>query len=230
MLGASGSYLPWEFWLVVTRLGEAQLALPTALALAAWLAMTGERRAAAVWLTLFGLAFGLTTASKIAFIGWGVGSARWNFTGVSGHAMHAAAVLPLLLRCATGAQPRSVRALALALGLAVAALVAASRVVLGAHSASEALAGLVLGAAASMLTVALHAVPARPLPHWLLALLLGAQLLNPFALPTLPTHDVVTRLALAVSGHEHPYTRALLRRRGDCWVPDWTSGHGRTCS
>ena len=70
MLGASGSYLPWEFWLVVTRLGEAQLALPTALALAAWLAMTGERRAAAVWLTLFGLAFGLTTASKIAFIGW----------------------------------------------------------------------------------------------------------------------------------------------------------------
>jgi membrane-associated phospholipid phosphatase len=229
MLFTIASHLPLDFWNFVNRLGEAQLLLPTALALAGWLALTGERRAAAVWLTLFGLAFGLTMASKIAFIGWGVGSAWLNFTGVSGHAMHSAAVLPLLLRCAAGARPPGVRVLALALGLALAALIAVSRVVIGAHSMSESVAGFALGSAASMLTVALHAVPARPLPHWLLAVLLAAQLLNPFAAPILPTHGMVTQLALAVSGHDRPYTRAMLHQRGDCWVPDWTTARGRSC-
>lgn len=222
--------LPWEFWLVVTRLGEAQVMLPTALALGAWFALAGERRAAVAWMGCFGLAFGITSATKIAFIGWGVGIPRLNFTGVSGHAMHAAAVLPMLLRCAAAGGPRALRAAAVALGLALAALVAASRVVIGAHSASESLAGLALGAGATGLALASGAIPARPLPHWFLGALLAAHLLNPVAAPSLRTHDLVTRVALAVSGHERPYTRQMLRKRGDCWVPDWTTGPGRSCS
>jgi membrane-associated phospholipid phosphatase len=230
MLSGSAIRLPWEFWQVVTRLGEAQMLLPTALALGAWLALSGERRAAVVWTTLFGLAFGLTTASKIAFIGWGVGIPRLNFTGVSGHAMHAAAVLPLLARCATAASAPRVQGLALAVGYGLAALVAMSRIVIGAHSLSESVAGFALGGAASALTIALHVIPMRPLPHWLLAVLMAALLINPFAAPSLPTHGIVTRLALAVSGHEQPYTRAMLRKRGDCWIPDWTTGRGWSCS
>ncbi len=230
MLGGSGFRLPLEFWQVVTRLGEAQLLLPTALALGAWLALSGERRAAWVWMALFSLAFGVTTASKIAFIGWGVGIPRLNFTGFSGHAMHAAAVLPLLLRCATSASTPRVRVLALALGFALAALVAMSRMVLGAHSLSESLAGFALGGAASGLTIALHVIPPRSLPGWLLAVLLGAQFINPLAAPSLRTHDLVTSVALAASGHERPYTRGMLRKRGDCWIPDWTTGRGRSCS
>lgn len=231
MLAAGAPHLSWEFWLAVTRLGEAQLLFPTALALAAWFAMAGERRAAKLWLLLFGLAFGLTTASKIAFIGWGVGIPSLNFTGFSGHAMHSAAVLPLLLRCATAGRSRSTQSLAMAAGLAVAAVVATSRVVLGAHSVSESVAGFALGAAASLLTVALHATPARPIPHWLLGVLLAAQLLNPVAAPSLPTHDVVTVVALSLSGHEKPYRRGMLRKRGDCWVPDWSAtSAGRSCS
>ena len=231
MLAASAPHLSWEFWLVVTRLGEAQLLFPTALALAAWFAMAGERRAATLWLGLFGLAFGLTTASKVAFIGWGVGIPRLNFTGFSGHAMHSAAVLPLLLRCAMVGHSRPVQALAVAAGLIVAAVVATSRVVIGAHSVSESIAGFALGAAASLLTVALHATPSRPIPHWLLAVLLAAQLLNPLAAPSLGTHGMVTHLALAVSGHDRPYSRAMLRQRGDCWVPDWSAtSAGRSCS
>jgi hypothetical protein len=230
MLGGSGIHLPLDFWQIVTRLGEAQMLLPTALALGAWLALSGGRRAAIVWMTLFGLAFGLTTASKVAFIGWGVGIPRLNFTGVSGHAMHAAAVLPLLLRCATSASAPRVQGLALAFGYALAALVAMSRIVIGAHSLSESVAGFALGGAAAALTIALHVIPPRPLPRWLLAVLLAALLANPFAAPSLPTHGMVTRLALAVSGHEQPYTRAMLRKRGDCWIPDWTAGAGWSCS
>lgn len=223
--------LPWGFWIVVTRFGEAQLLLPTALVLGGWLAAAGARRSAVLWLGLFGLAFTLTTASKVAFIGWGVGIPRVNLTGISGHAMHAAAVLPLLLRCLAGTTGgRALRVAAVMLGLALAALVALSRVVIGAHSASESIAGFVLGAAASSLTLALAAIPPRPVPRWLLALLLAAQLLNPVAAPSLRTHDLVTRVALWVSGHDRPYTRQMLRQRGDCWVPDWTTGPGRSCS
>lgn len=230
MLDGSGIHLPLKFWLVVTRLGEAQLLLPTALALGAWLALSGERRAAVVWLTLFGLAFGVTTASKIAFLGWGVGIPRLNFTGFSGHAMHAAAVLPLLLRCATAARGSRLQVFAVTLGYALAVLVAVSRNVIGAHSLSETVAGFALGGAASALTIAWHVIPPRPLPRWMLGVLLAAQLINPVALPSVDTHDVVTMVALAAAGHERPYTRGMMRKRGDCWVPDWTTGRGRTCS
>jgi len=202
-----------DFWPLVTRFGEAQLMLPSALALVAWLAWAGERRTAVLWVSLLSLAVVLTTASKIAFIGWGVGIASLNFTGFSGHAMHAAAVFPLILRCLTASSARPTRRFAVALGFALAALVAVSRVVVGAHSASEVLAGFALGGAASALALAFGSVPQQHLPRWLLAVLIGAQLANPAAVPTLPTHDMVTRLALVVSGHDRPYTRSMMLRR-----------------
>jgi len=210
---AYASLLPAGFWPVVTRFGEAQLMLPSGLALVAWLAWAGERRTAALWCALIALAVGLTTASKIAFIGWGVGSASLNFTGVSGHAMHAATVFPLLLRCFTASSAPPTRRFAVAAGYALAALVAVSRAVIGAHSPSECVAGFALGSAASAFALTLGTVPQKNLPRWLLAALVAAQLLNPAAAPTLPTHDIVTRLALSVSGHERPYTRAMLLRR-----------------
>jgi membrane-associated phospholipid phosphatase len=227
---ASYFRLPWGFWEFVTRLGEAQLLTPTALALGAWLAWTGARRSAGLWLALFGFAFTLTSATKIAFIGWGVGIPRLNFTGISGHAMHAAAVLPLLLHSLAAARGRATRGAAVAAGYVVAAIVALSRFVLGAHSPSESVIGFALGGAASALTLVLAHLPARALPHTLGFVLVAAQLLNSLAAPSVRTHDIVTRVALAVSGHERPYTRGMLRKRGDCWVPDWATSAGRSCS
>ena len=202
-----------HFWPLVTRFGEAQLMLLSALALVAWLVWLGERRTAAIWASLVGLAVALTTTSKIAFIGWGVGVASLNFTGVSGHAMHAAAVFPLLLYCFTSARGHRAHVLALMLGLGIAALVAVSRVVIGAHSPSESIAGFLVGGAASGLAVVFGRVPRRPLPHWLIGLLAAAMLLSPTAAPSLPTHDMVTHLALWVSGHEKPYTRKMMLQR-----------------
>ena len=199
-------------WLTVTRLGEAQLMLPTALALVGWLAWTGERRSALVWLALLSLAIGLTTASKIAFVGWAVCIPRLNFTGFSGHSMFSAAVFPLLLRCLAASGERPTQRAAIALGYAVAALVAMSRVAVGAHSPSEAIAGFALGSVASALALALGSVPRRHLPRWLLAVLIAAQFLNPAAAPSLPTNDMVTQLALWMSGREKPYMRYMMLR------------------
>lgn len=223
--------LPWGWgwgpWQVVTRLGETQLLFPTAVALGAWLAIAGERFSAWLWLSLFALAFSVTMATKVAFIGWGIGVPRLNMTGFSGHAMHAAAVFPVLLRCLTSARAAPVQWIAVAAGFAIAALVAVSRYAIGAHSASESVAGFVVGSVASALTLAWAEIPHRPLPRWLFAVLIAAQLLNPVAAPTLPTHGMVTRVALGLSGYDKPYPRAWLKTRGDCWVP---RARGPSCS
>jgi membrane-associated phospholipid phosphatase len=213
MAFALNTVLPPQIWFLITRFGEAQLMLPTALLLVGWLATVGERPTAALWAGLLGLAIGLTTASKIAFIGWGIGSPALNFTGVSGHAMHAAAVLPLLMRCLTAPAGRPLQRTAVALGYALAALVAVSRVAVWAHSSSEAVAGFALGSAASALALRFGNVPQLMLQRWLLATLVVACVVNPAAAPSLPTHDLVTHVALWVSGNEQPYTRGMMLKR-----------------
>lgn len=179
MPGATPFAMNSALWPLVTRLGEAQLMLPSALALVAWLAWVGERRSAALWLGLVSFAIALTTASKIAFVGWGIGSATLNFTGFSGHAMFATAVFPLLLRCLAASSSRATQHAAVAAGFAIGAVVAVSRVAVGAHSVSEAIAGFALGGGASALALALGTVPQQHLPRWLLGGLIAAQLLNP---------------------------------------------------
>lgn len=89
-----------HFWHVLTRLGEAQILLPLALLAGLALMRTAQARPQAVrWLSLLLAAAFVTTLSKVAFIGWGIGWRAFDFTGVSGHAMFAAAVYPVD-RCA----------------------------------------------------------------------------------------------------------------------------------
>jgi hypothetical protein len=129
-------------WYLLTRLGEAQILLPAMLALLLWLAAQPATRPLA-WRWALGtlLATAITTATKIAFIGFGVGIARIDFSGLSGHAMFAASLLPLmvaLLRAQGGAR---LSAGSLLPGALLALLIAVSRVRVGAHSWSEVLLG-----------------------------------------------------------------------------------------
>jgi membrane-associated phospholipid phosphatase len=201
------------FWHGITRLGEALILLPAAGALVWWLARRARgQRMAVQWLLLVTLAALLTTATKVAFIGWGVGSAQFNFTGVSGHAMFATAVYPLLLRTAVStASPYWHRA-AILLGYLMALLIGISRVKVGAHSWSEVFAGWLVGGAASALALWLASVPRSPAPRWLLVGVVAWLIAMPLGAPKSPTHDWVTRLALAMSGREVPYTRRDLFR------------------
>ncbi len=133
---------PHPFWFAVTRLGEAQVMLPAAAALLVWLALRPSGRPlVGWWLGLMVAAVAVTTASKIAFIGFGLGLAELDFTGVSGHAMFAAVVYPLVFRVLTADRPAAWQRASLLAGIALAALVGYSRLVLGAHSLSEVLAG-----------------------------------------------------------------------------------------
>ena len=189
-------------WQTITRLGEAQLLLPAFAAMLCWLAAwLRARRNAVVWLAAVGAAALLTTVSKLAFIGWGLGYAPWDFTGISGHAMFAAAVLPLLMSAAFAAASPRGRALAILCGYLLAGLIAWSRVEVQAHSVSECWTGWLLGSLASAL--ALHFAPppaGRRAPLLLSGLLAAGLLVGVAEAPPSRTHDAVTALSLWLSG------------------------------
>src|SRR5882757_5482635 len=149
-----------HFWHLLTRLGEAQIQLPAALLAALVMLRHPDARPLAVWwMALLGVAALVTTASKVAFIGWGIGWPELNFTGISGHAMFASAVYPLLLGTLASNAPSWGRHLAIVAGYALAILIAGSRVVVGAHSVSEVLAGLLVGGTVSVAALAWARLP-----------------------------------------------------------------------
>lgn len=200
-------------WLLFTRIGEAQMLLPAMAAALAWLWLSPESRPLAKAWVLAGLVVtAVTTASKIGFIGYEFGWAAIDFTGFSGHSMFAALILPVLARIAAGRAAPPWPRIAVALGYALAAAIAYSRIVTQAHSTSEALAGFVLGGAASAWALlATRSSVAGP-PAWLLAALLAWMLAMPVGAPPSRTHDWVTAISLELSGRAVPYTRHKMHR------------------
>jgi membrane-associated phospholipid phosphatase len=207
--------LPLHLWYAITNLGGAGLTLPLAFAIALWLLSGYSWRMAASWLLLLGASIGLVTLTKIAFLGWGMGVRELDFTGVSGHAMLSTAVYPVaFFLMLQGVRP-AWRAAGVAAGLAMGVAVGFSRVVLEAHSPSEAVAGFVVGALTALIFVR----------YWWNAesgrLSAAAVTLSLVALTfalhnvRVPTHRWVTNLALTVSGHEQPYVRARWKANRD---------------
>ena len=201
-------------WALFTRLGEAQILLPAMAAALLWLLRTPRTRPlAAIWLLSTSAAALLTLGTKVAFIGWELGFAPLDFTGLSGHAMFAGAIWPVLVRIAAGRAPRPWPRLAIAFGVLLAVGIALSRVVTGAHSASEALLGLLFGLAASALALRRTQAPEAPTPGWLAVGLAAWMLALPVAAPPSRSHDLVTQLSLKLSGRSAPYTRHAMHRQ-----------------
>jgi membrane-associated phospholipid phosphatase len=140
-----------HYWPLLTRLGEMQLLVPAAL-IAIWRMHrdADARPLAGWWLLSLAVATLITTATKVAFIGWGVGSAWLNFTGISGHAMFAGAIFPVLMGAFASHAKLWMQRSVIAVGFGLAALVGLSRTMVDAHSVSEIVAGLLLGGLTSL--------------------------------------------------------------------------------
>ena len=209
------------FWYAVTRLGEAQILLPAFIAGALWLAFARPagargrmaqgnahahdhpaRQSALRWVAAIFATTVVTTLSKVAFLGFGFGIAALDFTGFSGHSMYATSILPVLAAIVGGKRGAIV-------GLLLSLLITYSRVDLGAHSWSEALSGLALGAAAAWWTLADYlAHPGAVRAPWWLPVLLAVWLtLLPMRAPPSRTHSLVVAISLKLSGRQRPYTR-----------------------
>lgn len=194
-------------WSHISALGGLAVTLVVALAIAAWLVGARCWRLALAWWLLFGAALAVAVASQAAFIGWGVGIRWLDFTGFSGHATRAAAVFPVAGFLLFERDRPWRRALGIAAGTMLAALVALARVKVGAHSPAEAAFGCALGLGAALLFVvrarANRRASRRPV-------LVGGIALALLVLPRgepLDTHQWVTALALAAAQQERPYER-----------------------
>lgn len=201
----------FDVWPVVTHMGSASVLMPTVALAATGLWQSQQRVAVHTWLLALALAVLVTIVSKILFLGWGIGIASLDFTGVSGHTLLAASVLPVLFGWLLATEEDRPSVAGAAFGMLAALGVAASRVILGAHSVSEVVLACLLGITVSRATLAVMDGPARR--PWFVRL---SPLFFLLALGTptssyLPTHNWEIRIALFLSGNDEPYTRDHLK-------------------
>lgn len=198
-----------ELWAVLSDLGNSKWLLPAACIL---VLCAGEDRwrIGLRWFSGLAVVCAVTLASKLAFMGWGVGSRAWDFTGFSGHAAVSSAIYPVALSLLAGGRWRWAGAAA---GVALALAIGYSRLPLQAHSASEVVAGLALGLAGSAwyFMGALGRVRAKFMACAVAVAL--SVIASQQVLPGVGTHDLVMKLAQAMSGREVLYNRAWLHQQ-----------------
>lgn len=201
---------PMTAWHLVTRFGDSTLLMPCAAVVFVWLLMgpdRRDRRNAVRWMLALGIAMIVVVASKLAFMGWGIGSRALDFTGVSGHGMMSAAIWPVLACLLVPRTHPRAAAFAVLVGTGLAVLVAASRLVLGLHSPAEAAAGLAVGFAASGAFIAWADKPLRAAPALAAATVALLAVAAPVPAMSLPTHRWLEAVAMQLSGRDRPYQR-----------------------
>ncbi|WP_312828450.1 phosphatase PAP2 family protein, partial [Pantoea anthophila] len=196
-------------WKTLTYFGDSMLLIPTAVIIALILPWKSDNRLTVFyWIVAFGLA-GLTVSlSKILFLGFGIGSARFNFTGFSGHSAMSATLWPVMLWLISGRWPALLRVAAIGVGYLIPLMVGFSRLVIHAHSKSEVATGLLLGftlSTAFLISQRRTALKGFSWPQ------IGAALLVPFVLMShgrvATTQQFLERFSASLAGLEKPYTR-----------------------
>ena len=185
-----------QAWIHVTALGDSAVTLPCIGLIALWLLLSAATRGLAWrWLLLAAGVATVVAISKLAFMVWGVSLPGLDFTGLSGHSAMAALVWPALLGLLAGRGGKAWRLCGATLGALLAAAVAWSRVVLHAHSVSEALLGYALGAAFALWLLWRHGREWRLAWSPLLALL-PLLLVLPFVYGRhFPSQDILVTIA-----------------------------------
>ncbi|MHB8405687.1 MAG: phosphatase PAP2 family protein [Gammaproteobacteria bacterium] len=201
-----------EVWWRLTALGDSAVLLPCALLIAVWLlALPATRRSGWLWLLVVLLDAGVVAVSKILYMGWGLHPPGLDFIGLSGHSALAFLVWPVVgMLVVSGARTR-LRILLVTLGALLALAVTVSRVLLHAHTPSEALLGGLWGALLAALFFwatrrARHLTGAR---RWIALSLIVPLLLVTYG-QTFPSNRVLGWVAMQASGHTFIYTRDAL--------------------
>jgi len=198
-------------WESLSALGDSRALLPLAVTLALFL--PAERRPLLWrWAAAIAAVASVTLASKIAFMGWGLGVKSLDFTGISGHAAMSSTLYPVVFWLLASGRSRQPWGWAIA-GAVLAVAIAWSRVPLRAHSLSEIIIGLGIGSAASLWVLRGLHLPGKDLAVHAHAVLLAtaAAVAAPTLLADLHTHDVVKAAAKALSGRDRALERDDLR-------------------
>lgn len=203
-------------WYWFTFFGDSMLLLPYAgLIVVVLLLKADTRQACWQWLLLFFLAGGLVCFSKLAFMGWGVGSRTYNFTGFSGHSVLSSSIWPVMLWMLFNHARPAARAVAVVGGYLLALAIGVSRLIIQAHSVSEVISGLGLGYLISTSFLLL-----QHSQHKHIRFFTNSQIVAMFILPLLmvvqekkePTQNLLEQIAISVGPVTKVYTREDLHR------------------
>ena len=196
------------WWNGISFAADMSVMGPAGVAIALWLLVSRQWRLVLSWSLWYGGGLALVVLSKLAFMSWGVGSSALDFTGFSGHAMRAGAVFPVLMYVLLQrAEPRW-RDAGVLIGVAFAVLVAISRVVVQAHSVSEAVSGCVLGLALALgFMWNARGVVNFAVSHALALASMVLMVVLSFKAEPMPTEQWLQKLAMVLSGHERVFSR-----------------------
>lgn len=197
------------WWNSISFTADMAVMGPAGVAIALWLLVSRQWRLVFSWSLWYGGGLLVVAISKLAFIGWGMGSSALDFTGFSGHAMRAGAVFPVFMYVLLQRADGRWRHAGIALGVAYAVLVAIARVLSHAHSVSEAVSGCLLGLAmgAGFIWSARGAVDIAVSRALVLASLAVMAVLS-FKAEPVPTELWLHKIAMRLSGHERVFSRA----------------------
>lgn len=202
-------------WLGITKLADTTMMLPLAALCTVWMGFGRAWRMAFLWCLLFGLGLTLVAATKIAFIGWGIGIESLDFTGFSGHAMRTTAVMPVLFYILLQKSRSTTRISGVLFGIALGVLIGISRLAVQVHSLSEVISGCILGALVSIGFIwTSHTLPKPMLHRWLIVVSLMLLIPVPMAKPA-PTERWLKTISLSISGHDKPFERRF-DQKGHC--------------
>lgn len=190
-------------WNSLTYFGDSMLLLPTGIIIALFMAWKVSGKLTPVaWLITFGIVGLLVSVSKLLFLAWGIGSVSYNFTGFSGHTTMSATVWPVLLWLLSGGYHRNVHRVMIAIGYVIPVMVGISRVVIGAHSVSEVVTGLIIGVTASTLFLFTHrrnSISAFTVPQLVMMLIVPLILVSTGKQAT--TQGMIEQIAAHITGH-----------------------------
>jgi membrane-associated phospholipid phosphatase len=201
-----------SYWQLITHLGSASLLMPFfAIALIKlWL----SRQKSAIYRWIIALVIGVlsTLISKVLFLGWGIGIASLNFTGISGHAFLATAIIPILFYSFSSGLQEKYKNIGFWIGLLISLLVGISRIDLGMHSISEVVSGWILGLYVCVFALSAMKWYEQRYSYLHLMIMVFLVAIGSTTPNYLPTHDLEIKLALYLSGHDKPFTRSILNR------------------
>lgn len=197
----------WWHWLSVA--GSVAVTGPVGIVIMLWLLAGKSWRLSIAWVVLYGAGMTLVVATKMAFMGWGIGVESVQFAGFSGHAMRAASVFPVLGYLLTRSQSSWWRHAGTAAGVLLSFLISISRLEVMAHTPSEAYTGFLLGLAVAFAFI-WYASAERDfaMSRVLIMLCLPVMLVAPRVRPV-PAEQWITKAALYLSGRDYPYSRAM---------------------
>lgn len=204
-------------WQWVSFFGDSTVLLPSAAAVFMVLFLRRpSRQIAWQWGLLFGITGAIVSASKLAFMGWGIGIRELDFTGFSGHTALSTAFWPIFLWLLCTRGSIALRRTAMVMGYLLAGLVGYSRLAIHAHSPSEVIAGLLLGACGSALFLLLQRNSSRVVD----AQLSWGGVLSLIIIPVVslnigtkaPTQSLLGEIAVKLGPLEKPFTRSDMHK------------------